>query len=133
MCCIKIRIVLFLVFFGLFMAFGANAAEHIASIAVAADGPVPEGSVSEKAGRAAYFLFFDGRGNFLDSEKNPFADVPGGAGSKVAVFLSGKGVDLVVAGAFGAKMEGALSSYKIKYIKHTGVAHEAVQAVIKGQ
>jgi len=131
MCCKKMRIYLVLVFFGLFMAFGANAAENIASIAVAADGPGPEAAVSEKAGRAAYFLFFDGSGNFLNAERNSFAGVPGGAGSKVAVFLSGKGVALVVAGEFGAKMERALSSYKIKYLMQVGVAHEVVQAVIK--
>ena len=131
MCCEKIRIRLLVFFFGLFMAFSANSAENIASIAVAANGPEPEATVSEKAGRAAYFLFFDGSGNFLDAERNPFSGVPGGAGPKAAVFLSGKGVDLVVAGEFGIKMERALSSYKIKYISQTGVAHEVVQAINK--
>lgn len=131
MCWKKVRILLFLIFFGLFMAFAANATENIASIAVAADGPGPEAAVSEKAGRAAYFLFFDDSGNFLVAERNSFAGVPGGAGSKVAVFLSGKGVAIVVAGAFGVKMERALSSYKVKYIQQTGVVHEVVQAVIK--
>ncbi|OEU76653.1 MAG: hypothetical protein BA864_11035 [Desulfuromonadales bacterium C00003093] len=131
MCCKKIRICFLVVFFGLFMAFSANAAKNIASIAVAANDPGPEATVSEKAGRAAYFLFFDGSGNFLDAERNPFAGIPGGAGPKAAVFLSDKGVALVVAGEFGTKMERALSSYKIKYILQTGAAHEVVQAITK--
>lgn len=131
MCCKKIKIRLLVVFFGLFMAFSTNSAENIASIAVAANCPEPESTVSEKAGRAAYFLFFDGSGNFLNAERNPFSGVPSGAGPKTAVFFSGKGITLVVAGEFGIKMERALNSYKIKYISRTGVANEVVQAVTK--
>lgn len=131
MCCKKTRIHLFVAFLGLFMAFSAHSAEDIASIAVAANGPEPEATVSEKAGRAAFFLYFDGRGNFLDAEKNPFSSVPGGAGPKAAIFFSGKGINLVVAGEFGIKMEQALSLYKINYISKTGVASEVVQAVTK--
>ncbi len=131
MCCKNTRIFFFVAILSLFVAFNANSTEDIASIAVAANGPGPEATISEKSGRAAYFLFFDNGGNFLDAEKNPFAGVPGGAGPKVAGFLSDKGVSLVVAGKFGTKMERALSSYKIKYISQTGVAHEVVQAITK--
>ncbi len=129
MCCKNIRLYFLVVFFGLFMAISANSAENIASIAVAANNPEAKATISGKSGRAAYFLFFDNSGNFLDAEKNPFAGVPGGAGPKVAGFLSDKGVSLVVAGKFGTKMERALSSYKIKSISQTGVAHEVVQAI----
>lgn len=131
MCCKKMITILVLVFFWLFMVFGASASENINSIAVAADGPGPEEAVSEKAGRAAYFLFFDGSGKFLAAEKNSFTHVPGGAGPKVADYLSRREVSLVVAGDFGAKMERALSSYQIKYLVQTGVADEVVQKVIK--
>ncbi len=64
MCCKKIRICFLVVFFGLFMAFSANAAKNIASIAVAANDPGPEATVCEKAGRAAYFLFLMAVGIF---------------------------------------------------------------------
>ncbi|MCD6580382.1 MAG: hypothetical protein J7K90_01155 [Desulfuromusa sp.] len=127
----NIRICFLVIFFGLFIAISANATENITSIAVAANDSGPEAMVSKKAGRAAYFLFFDNSGNFLDAEKNPFAGIPGGAGPKVTDFLSDKGVSSVVAGEFGTKMERALSSYKIKYISQTGVAHEVVQAITK--
>jgi len=131
MYCKNTRIYFFVAIFSLLMAINANSTESIASIAVAANDSGPEATVSEKSGRAAYFLFFDDNGNFLDAEKNPFSGVPGGAGPKVADFLSDKGVALVVAGEFGTKMERALSSYKIKYISQTGVAHEVVQAITK--
>ncbi|NOQ42236.1 MAG: hypothetical protein GQ563_07025 [Desulfuromusa sp.] len=121
----------FVAIFSLFMAISANSTENIASIAVAANDSGPEATVSEKSGRAAYFLFFDSSGNFLETENNPFSGVPGGAGPKVAGFLSDKGVALVVAGEFGTKMERALNSFKIKYISQTGVAHEVVQAITK--
>ena len=131
MCCKNTRIFFFVAIFSLFMAFNANATDNIASIAVAANDSGPEATISEKSGRAAYFLFFDNSGNFLDAEKNPFSGVPGGAGPKVADFLSTKGVALVVAGEFGTKLERALDTYKIKYISQIGVAHEVVQAITK--
>ena len=114
--CLKTRIWLLLLVFGLMAAGVASASETAVSVAVAADGPEQNAMVSDKAGRAAYFLFFDGAGKYLRAESNPFIDAPGGAGPKAAVFLSEKGVTLVVAGDFGAKMEQALSSYKIEYI-----------------
>ncbi|MDX2481540.1 MAG: NifB/NifX family molybdenum-iron cluster-binding protein [Desulfuromusa sp.] len=127
----QIRIGLLIGFFSLFLSFSTHSAENIASIAVAANGSEPVAMVSEKAGRAAYFLFFDGSGNFLNAKKNPFSDASGGSGPKAATFLSDNGVTIVVAKEFGTKMERALSSYKIEYISQTGVAHEIVQAITK--
>ena len=117
--------------FGLITAGVASASGSAVSIAVAANSPEQNATVSDKAGRAPYFLFFDGGGKYLRTERNPFAGIAGGAGPKAAVFLSGEGVILVVAGEFGAKMERALSSFKIEYIIKTGVAHEVVQTVLE--
>ncbi len=127
----NIRICSLVIFFGLFIAISTNATENITSIAVAANTPEAGATISKKAARATYFLFFDGRGNFLGAEENLSSGASGGAGPKAAAFLSGKGVTLVVAGEFGTKMEQALSSYKIKHISQTGVAHEVVQAITK--
>ena len=129
--CIKTKIWLFALLFILPMPSGVSASETAAAIAVAANGPEQRAMVSEKAGRAAYFLFFDGKGLFLDAEINPFADAPGGAGPRAAAFLADKGVTLVVAKEFGVKMERALDSFNIKYIITTGVSHEVVKAVIQ--
>jgi predicted Fe-Mo cluster-binding NifX family protein len=126
----KSRICLFVCIFALSMAFNANSAENKSLLAVASDSPQPQ-TVSEMAGRAAYFLLFDGSGNFLSAERNPFASATREAGPKVAAFLSAKGVTLVLAGEFGTKMERALISYNMKYIKQAGVAHEVVQTVIQ--
>lgn len=116
---------------GLFIPFAVSASETAVSIAVAANGPEQGAAVSDKAGRAAYFLFFDGDGNFLAAKRNLFADIPGGAGPKAATFLADEGVTLVVAGEFGAKMERVLSSHKIEYIIKTGVGHEVVHAILE--
>ena len=128
--CKKTIICLLGLLFSLPMAFGVSAAESAVSIAVAANGPERSAMVSEKAGRAPYFLFFNGEGVFLAAERNPFAKAPGGAGPQAAAFLADKGVTLVVAKEFGAKMERTLKSFNIKYVVNTGVAHEVVQAVL---
>ena len=129
--CLKTKIWLLLMIFGMVAAGTASASETAVYIAVAANGPEQNATVSDKAGRAPYFLFFDGGGKYLRAERNPFDGIAGGAGPKAAVFLSGEGVTLAVAGEFGAKMERALSSLKIEYIIKTGVAHEVVQTVLE--
>ena len=127
----KIPLYFLLIFFGIMMVCWANATEHVACIAVAASSQGDGAMISDKAARAAYFLYFDGSGNYLEAEENPFADAPGGAGPKVASFLYAKGVTFVVAGEFGTKMERALNSYSIKYVMRTGDTHEIVQALIE--
>ena len=128
----KIQLSFLLIFFGLMTVCCASAGEHTETlIAVAANGQGDRAVISDKAGRSAHFLFFDGEGAFLTAEENPFADAARKAGPKAASFLHAKGVTLVVAGEFGTKMEDALSSYSIKYVLRTGVAHEVVQALIE--
>lgn len=127
----KMPLYFLLIFFGLMTVCWASATEHVASIAVAASSQGEGAVISDKAGRSAHFLFFDGEGVFLKAEENPFADAARKAGPKAASFLHAKGVTLVVAGEFGTKMEDALSSYSIKYVLRTGVAHEVVQALIE--
>ncbi|MEN8135773.1 MAG: NifB/NifX family molybdenum-iron cluster-binding protein [Thermodesulfobacteriota bacterium] len=131
--CKKMIICLLVLLFSLPTVFGVSAAETAVSIAVAANGSERNATVSEKAGRAAYFLLFDGEGIFLAAERNPFADVPGGAGPQAAAFLADEGVTLIVAGEFGAKMERVLKSFNIQYVIHTGVSHEVVQTVLQSK
>lgn len=128
----KIQLSLLLIFFGLMTVCWASAGEQIEPmIAVAANGQGDDAVISDKAGRAAHFLFYDGRGVYLKAEENPLADAARKAGPKVASFLYAKGVTLVVAGEFGTNMEDALSSYGIKYVMRTGGAHEVVRALIE--
>ena len=128
----KMQLFLLLIAFGLMTVCCASAGDHTKTlIAVAANDQEDGAMISDKAGRSARFLFFDEEGVFLKAEKNPFADAARKAGPNAASFLHAKGVTLVVAGEFGAKMEDALSSYSIKYVLRTGGVHEAVQELIE--
>ncbi len=100
-------------------------------IAVAAAKSDQESAISEVAGRATYFLFFDANGGFLEAVENPFKNLPGGAGQEVAAFLAKKGATHVIAEQFGFKMEQALKSYHIEYREQTGVVNDVVQKLLK--
>jgi predicted Fe-Mo cluster-binding NifX family protein len=94
-------------------------------IAIASEGENLEGVVSERAGRASFYLFFEGK-KFLKSVKNPFAFGSGGAGFAVAKMLSDEKVDIVVAGSFGGNMESALKERGVKFEEFSGSISEAI-------
>jgi predicted Fe-Mo cluster-binding NifX family protein len=60
-------------------------------IAIAAIEKSENSPVSQRAGRAPYFLLFDGKGSLLEMLSNPFALGGGGAGFAVAKLLADKG------------------------------------------
>jgi len=103
--------------------------EQELKIAVASDGKVKSGVISMSAGRAPYFLFFDGGGNLLEAVANPHADDSGGAGPSAAAFLADKKVGLLLAGRVGPKMVDALQSVKIKYIEKQGTIIDGIKGV----
>ena len=99
-------------------------------IAVASSGQAKDAAISRQAGRAPFFLFFDDRGNFLESMENPARGKSRRAGPGAALFLADQGVTLVIAGEFGNKMKKALEEHHIGYIEKKGVADHAVQTII---
>jgi predicted Fe-Mo cluster-binding NifX family protein len=113
-----------------FSALTAFAAEP-AKVAVAAEGDTTSAQVSAIAARAPYFLLFDDKGTFVEAVANPHKDVPGGAGSQAVDFLAGKGVTVVIAGAFGPKMVGALQAKAMRYVEFKGSAAEAVKRALE--
>lgn len=119
-----------LLLFVLFCSFTAFAAEP-ARIAVAADGQAPSSQVSAVAARCPYFLLFDAKGTLIEAVANPHQDAPGGAGSQAAEFLAEKGVTVVIAGAFGQKMVGAMRARGMRYLEFKGSAAEAVKLVLE--
>lgn len=123
---IIVNLVLF-IFFGL--AISASAASM--KIAVATTGPEKDAAISQQAARTPFFLFFDGKGNFLEAIENPSRDQSRNAGPSTAIFLADKEVTLVIAGNIGYKMEQALRDYKIEYTEKTGVAYDVVQSIIQ--
>ena len=115
--------------FLLFSSFTAFAADP-AKIAVAAEGQAPSSQVSAVAARCPYFLLFDEKGTFVEAVANPHKDAPGGAGSQAVDFLAGKGVTVVIAGAFGPKMVGAMHAAGMRYLEFKGNAADAVNQAL---
>jgi len=102
-------------------------------IAVATTGPEKTAAISQQAGRSPFFLFFDGKGNFLEAVENPSKDLPGGAGQIAASLIAKKGATLIIAGNIGHKMQQALRDYQIEYTEKTGVAYDVVQTIIQNR
>ena len=118
-----------LLFFGL----AVSASADLMKIAVATTGPEKTAAISQQAARSPFFLFFDGKGNFLEAVENPSKDLPGGAGQSVASLIAKKGATLIIAGNIGYKMKQALRDYRIEYTEKTGVAYDVVQTIIQNR
>lgn len=76
-------------------------------IAIASEGKDEDSMMSEKGGRAPYYLIFEDK-KIIEVIKNPFAMGSGGAGFSVAYMMADKKVNLVIAGKLGKNMESAL-------------------------
>jgi predicted Fe-Mo cluster-binding NifX family protein len=113
----------------LLSSFTAFAAEPT-KIAVAAEGNTPSSQVSAVAARCPYFLLFDEKGMLVEAVANPHKDAPGGAGSQAVEFLAGKGATVVIAGAFGQKMVGAMQAGGMRYLEFRGSAADAVKQAL---
>jgi predicted Fe-Mo cluster-binding NifX family protein len=125
----KKRICVIVVFAVLMLVMFAFAAEK-AKIAVAANDKIPQSTISGQAGTASFFLFFDGKGKFLEAAENPYKGKEG-AGKSVAEYLAGKGISVVVAEGFGGPIVDVMKSKGIKVVASNGSAEEAVKKVLQ--
>jgi len=83
-------------------------------IAIASEGKLQSNEISEKGGRAPYYLIFEDK-KLVETIKNPFASGSGGAGFSVAYMLAEKGVKIVIAGKVGGNMISALKEKNIEF------------------
>jgi predicted Fe-Mo cluster-binding NifX family protein len=83
------------------------------------------------AARAPRILLFDARGTLLAAHVNPAAGKSGGAGPALARWLAERQVTLLIAGDVGAKLAPELQRLKIRRVKASGPAEQAVKAVTK--
>ena len=83
-------------------------------IAIASEGKEINSEISQKGGRAPYYLIFENK-KLIETIKNPFAAGSGGAGFSVAYMLAEKKVNLVIAGKVGGNMVSALKEKGIEF------------------
>ena len=83
-------------------------------IAIASEGKEIDFGISQKGGRAPYYLIFENK-KLVETIKNPFAAGSGGAGFSVAYMLAEKKVNLVIAGKVGGNMVSALKEKGIEF------------------
>jgi predicted Fe-Mo cluster-binding NifX family protein len=102
-------------------------------IAIATVGDSVNSKISDKAGRAAYYLIFDRNGVFLKSIKNPAQNQRGGASLSVTNLLKKESVKTVISGKFGDKMKKMLETNKIEYHERAGIAKEILEIIIKNK
>jgi len=100
-------------------------------IAIVAVGDSVTSEISERAGRAPYYLIFDGNGDFIKSLKNPSQMRGRRASSGVVDLLVKESVKTVIAGKFGDKMKKLLETNKIEFHQHTGIVIEVVDELIE--
>lgn len=95
-------------------------------IAIASNANSTDGEISERAGRAPYYLIFDDKGSMIEAIKNPFATGGGGAGYGVAKMLRDKNVEKVIVGKAGGNMKIAMDEMSIELIEKEGLIKDAL-------
>jgi len=84
-------------------------------IAISSEGKDLNSEVSEKGGRAPYYLIFENK-ELIETIKNPFLS-GSGAGWSIAYMLAEKKVNKVISGKIGDKMESALKEKGLEFIE----------------
>ena len=100
-------------------------------LAVAAEGPEVNSSISTRAARAPFYLIFEKNGRMIMSIKNTAAEESSSASSKAVRLLQKHGVGTLVAGDFGGKILDAMKEQEIKHIIATGVVSETIRSLTK--
>ncbi len=100
-------------------------------IAIASLQDNDKGEVSRQAGRAPFYLLFNEKGDFLELIFNESVTAEDGAGPSTAIMLSGKGVDIVIAGVIGKNMAEELNNQGIKYYEKQGLIVEVLNNILE--
>lgn len=97
-------------------------------IAIAASEPRDTADVNSRAARAPYLFIYDGPDDVLEMLQNPFDEHERAMGARMADFLAGKGVEMVIAGHFGSGFVEALSRKGMRWQAMDGTVREAARA-----
>ena len=96
-------------------------------IAIASDKKNIDSIVSNRGGRADYYLIFEDK-KLTETIKNPFAVGGGGAGFSVIEMLNDKKVDKIICGKFGNNM---IDAMKEKNIDFEEIQNKKIENIIK--
>jgi len=99
-------------------------------IAIASTSKEEGGEISQRGGRAPFYLVYDGEGSLLETIKNPVEQGGGGVGPFVAKMLADKKVTMFMAEKIGPNMVQALDQYGIEYKEMSGNIGEALKQLI---
>lgn len=122
-----------IVFAALFLVSGLAFAEQKGNICVATQEKSPNAAVSDKAGLAPYFLFFDEKGNFVEAIDNPFKERKLEAGHLMLDLLADKGVTAIIGKDYCGDIIGILKDKGITAYNFEGSAAQAATKVAQGQ
>jgi predicted Fe-Mo cluster-binding NifX family protein len=86
------------------------------NIIIASSGNLLSNKIDEHFGRAAWLLKYKKEVRQTEFIKNPFRDMAGGIGEKMAIWLQENDIEMVVAAEFGAKMRDKLETMRIKMV-----------------
>lgn len=103
-----------------------NSSKSLCKIAVAASGDTATSGISKIAGKAPYYLIFDGNGVFLKSIENPGHSSRHNSSSEVIDLLLNESCKIVIAEKFGEKLQNRLKANHIEYYEMKGMAKNAV-------
>ncbi|NLX72320.1 MAG: dinitrogenase iron-molybdenum cofactor biosynthesis protein [Bacteroidales bacterium] len=70
----------------------------------------------KRFGRAAWFCLFDDASGQIEFLENKYANVNGGAGTKVAEMMVELGVQKVISGDFGPKAKDLLEKFEVQMV-----------------
>lgn len=122
-----------LLFFLIFVLLVSGAAITNAQdrrIAVAADGDDITAAIDSRTARAPFILIFDGKGELIESHRNPVTR-DRGAGPELARWLVEKNVDTLIGGDIGPNLAQAIGARSINWAVKSGPVSEAVKEVLR--
>ena len=100
-------------------------------IAIATIDKNADSEISNRGGRAPYYLIFDEKGELIETMSNPFTAGGGGAGFGVAKMLADAGVDIFVAGAIGDNATITFKERGVRCCGKTGSVRQAIKEIIE--
>ena len=98
-------------------------------IAVSAEGNTPGSAVSEKFGRALYFMIFDTEDSKFTAVPNSAVSAQGGAGPEAVRQIVSCGAGVLLTGRLGPNAESAAAAAGIKTVTGTSGSKTVKQAV----